>query len=176
MINLNKFPEQIAIAYAYCDATNNCDNKQFIVDGQTQVCNKCNGTLFRDEVRNYTLKKSNHKKSIQRIIEFPESIEVSYAICNNQKCHYGEYVVKKEFIKCQYCGNRMILRGTEKYYLSHATFICPICGYDKLFFEPYDKKGKGSYDICPNCKNLFFDYKMDKVDIKRKKFFSEKKR
>lgn len=29
--------------------------------------------------------------------------------------------------------------------------ICPVCGYDKLDFSPYDKEGYASFDICPCC-------------------------
>ena len=29
--------------------------------------------------------------------------------------------------------------------------ICPVCGFDKLFEPPYNKKGVGSDEICPCC-------------------------
>lgn len=29
--------------------------------------------------------------------------------------------------------------------------ICPVCGYDKLYEEPYDKFGCSSFEICPCC-------------------------
>ncbi|MBB6401913.1 transcription elongation factor Elf1 [Methanococcus maripaludis] len=30
-------------------------------------------------------------------------------------------------------------------------YICPVCGYDKLLEEPYDKDKNPSYEICPCC-------------------------
>ena len=48
-----EFPKQIYVAYAVC--SKNCGNKEFIVDGQTQVCEYCKKQMFRTEVRKYTL-------------------------------------------------------------------------------------------------------------------------
>ncbi|QOY36647.1 hypothetical protein AWH56_002945 [Anaerobacillus isosaccharinicus] len=31
------------------------------------------------------------------------------------------------------------------------SYICPICGYDKLEEIPYDKEGNPSYEICSCC-------------------------
>lgn len=36
-------------------------------------------------------------------------------------------------------------------------YICPICGYDKLTEEPFDKDGNPSYEIC-NCCGFEFGY------------------
>ena len=171
---MENFPNEIAIAYAICNTDNDCHNKEFIVDGQSQICNSCGELLFREKTRNYTLEEESNKKHFKDEIEFPDSIDIAYAICNNEDCNYGEYVVIKDVVKCQYCENPMKLYGKKKYYLSYKTFICPICGYDKLFFEPYDEKGKGSYDICPNCETLFFDYKADNIELKRKKYLRKK--
>lgn len=30
-------------------------------------------------------------------------------------------------------------------------FICPVCGYDKLTEEPYDRDGNPSYEVCDCC-------------------------
>ena len=31
------------------------------------------------------------------------------------------------------------------------SYTCPICGFDKLCFKPYDEKGTPSCEICPCC-------------------------
>lgn len=54
--NVN-FPDEIFIAYAVCGKE--CGNREFIVDGQTQVCEYCGKQMFRTEVRKYMLKKNN---------------------------------------------------------------------------------------------------------------------
>ena len=48
-----EFPNEIYVAYAVCGKQ--CGNKEFIVDGQTQVCEHCHKQMFRTEVRKYTL-------------------------------------------------------------------------------------------------------------------------
>lgn len=50
------FPEEIYIAYVVCG--NECGNKEFIVDGQTQVCQYCGKLMFRTEVGKYVLEKN----------------------------------------------------------------------------------------------------------------------
>lgn len=47
------FPEEIEIAYAVCG--NDCGNREFIVDGQSQVCQYCGKLMFRTLVRKYKL-------------------------------------------------------------------------------------------------------------------------
>ncbi|MGE5405402.1 MAG: hypothetical protein ACM3PP_10755 [Candidatus Saccharibacteria bacterium] len=47
------FPEEIYIAFAVCGKQ--CGNKEFIVDGSTQVCEYCEKTMFRTEVKRYIL-------------------------------------------------------------------------------------------------------------------------
>ena len=49
------FPKEIHIAYAVCGRE--CGNREFIVDGQTQVCEYCGKLMFRTEVRKYNLSK-----------------------------------------------------------------------------------------------------------------------
>lgn len=34
----SNFPDELYIAYAVCEQ---CNNKEFIISGQTQICNKC---------------------------------------------------------------------------------------------------------------------------------------
>lgn len=59
----HEFSKELYIAYSFCEE---CGNKEFIVDGQTQFCNQCGGMLFRDEKRLYTLEKEeNDIKKIQ---------------------------------------------------------------------------------------------------------------
>ncbi len=48
-----EFPKEIYITYAVCG--NSCGNREFIVDGQTQVCEYCMKSMFRTEVRKYIL-------------------------------------------------------------------------------------------------------------------------
>lgn len=48
-----EFPQDIYIAYAVCGKQ--CGNREYIVDGQTQVCEYCGKKMFRTEVRRYVL-------------------------------------------------------------------------------------------------------------------------
>lgn len=48
-----EFPKEIYIAYAVCGKS--CGNKEFIVDGQSQICQYCRKHMFRTEVKKYIL-------------------------------------------------------------------------------------------------------------------------
>jgi len=48
-----EFPKEIFIAYAVCGKE--CGNREFIVDGQTQICEYCKKQMFRTEVKKYVL-------------------------------------------------------------------------------------------------------------------------
>ncbi|MCP4021328.1 MAG: hypothetical protein GY729_05755 [Desulfobacteraceae bacterium] len=48
------FPKEIHIAYAVC--AKHCGNREYIVDGQSQVCQYCGRLMFRTEVEKYVLK------------------------------------------------------------------------------------------------------------------------
>ena len=50
-----KFPKDVYIAYAVCGVK--CGNMEFIVDGQTQVCEYCGKLMFRTEVKKYIFDK-----------------------------------------------------------------------------------------------------------------------
>ena len=47
------FPATIHIAYAVCGEQ--CGIREFIVDGQTQVCQYCGRLMFRTDVREYAI-------------------------------------------------------------------------------------------------------------------------
>lgn len=53
------FPEEIYIAYAVCGKE--CGNREFIVDGQTQVCEYCGRQMLRTEVKNYVIAKTDEE-------------------------------------------------------------------------------------------------------------------
>lgn len=46
-----EFPKEIHIAYAVCGKQ--CGNKEYIVDGQSQVCEYCTHNMFRTETAIY---------------------------------------------------------------------------------------------------------------------------
>ena len=48
------FPESIHIAYAVCRPE--CGVGEFIVDGSTQVCQRCRSLMFRTEIAEYKRK------------------------------------------------------------------------------------------------------------------------
>lgn len=48
------FPKELPVAYAVCSVK--CGNRQHIVDGNTQICEYCGHSMFRTEVRTYSLK------------------------------------------------------------------------------------------------------------------------
>lgn len=52
-VNEFDFHKEVSIAYAVCGKT--CGNKEFIVDGQNQVCQYCGKLMFRTEVKKYLL-------------------------------------------------------------------------------------------------------------------------
>ena len=54
-INSVDFPQEIYVAYAVC--AKKCGNREFIVDGQSQVCQYCGGMMFRTEVKKYVLER-----------------------------------------------------------------------------------------------------------------------
>lgn len=54
-INSVDFPQEIYVAYAVC--AKECGNREFIVDGQSQVCQHCGGMMFRTEVKKYILER-----------------------------------------------------------------------------------------------------------------------
>lgn len=49
------FPLEISVAYAVCHPE--CGQREFIVDGSTQECQRCGSLMFRTEVANYRLVK-----------------------------------------------------------------------------------------------------------------------
>ncbi len=46
-------------------------------------------------------------------------------------------------------------------------YNCPVCGYNKLTFKPYDEKGYASFEICPCCG---FEFGCDDFPDKEKAF------
>lgn len=52
------FPETLDIAYAVCGRS--CGNAEFIVDGQTQVCERCGKLMFRTVVKRFKNVKGQH--------------------------------------------------------------------------------------------------------------------
>ncbi|MHB8984188.1 MAG: hypothetical protein ACYC4E_02410 [Carboxydocellales bacterium] len=48
-----EFPKEVHIAYAVCGKV--CGNREFIVDGQSQVCQYCGRIMYRTLVRKYVL-------------------------------------------------------------------------------------------------------------------------
>ncbi|HVJ48756.1 hypothetical protein [Desulfitobacterium sp.] len=48
-----KFPKELYVAHAVCGKE--CGAREFIVDGQTQVCQHCGKLMFRTEVKKYIL-------------------------------------------------------------------------------------------------------------------------
>lgn len=47
------FPQGIFVAFAVCKKE--CGNQEFIVDGGTQICDKCGKSMFRIVSKGYTL-------------------------------------------------------------------------------------------------------------------------
>jgi len=52
-----EFPKEIYIAYAVCGKE--CGNREYIVDGQSQICQYCGKSLFRTEVKKYVISEEN---------------------------------------------------------------------------------------------------------------------
>lgn len=47
------FPDVVPLAYAVCHPE--CGKREFIVDGSTQLCDRCGSTMFRTEVATYRI-------------------------------------------------------------------------------------------------------------------------
>ena len=136
------FPEETWIAYAVCRTE--CGNAEFIVDGQTQVCDRCYDQLFRTEVRKYDLTDdpcSEFDQSMQRPVpaavheltgfdyettfdpqidpnmEFPPVIYLTYAFCRTD-CGNRIEIVEGSTDICEYCGHHMRHTLVRKYKLS----------------------------------------------------------
>lgn len=129
--------------------------------------------MFRTDERRYNLSviKNNHQQ--KKVIEdsniiFPDTIDISYATCSSNECYYGENVVYKEKVICQYCMNQMKLDEKETYKLNYETFQCPICETNSLYFPPYMNDGIGSYEECPNCKFQFTYYDEKEIEKAQK--------
>ena len=55
-------------------------------------------------------------------------------------------------------------------------YLCPICGFDKLQEEPFDKNNEPSYEICPCCGFEFGfngDNRKDRFNEYRKQWISD---
>lgn len=115
----HKFPEELYIAYAICK---NCNNREFIVSGQTQICNNCGELLFREDEMLYTLKREKSNNMMKDVcgkdkIFFPQEIIIGYASCSTMLS--GEEVVVKDIVICQECKEQMTINETTKYFLSN---------------------------------------------------------
>ena len=53
-----RFPSELPVAFAVCSRS--CGNKEFIIDGQTQVCQRCGNLMYRTEVRTYRFELTAH--------------------------------------------------------------------------------------------------------------------
>ncbi|HBT64026.1 MAG TPA: hypothetical protein DEB10_05125 [Ruminococcaceae bacterium] len=140
--NLIEFPKEIYIAYAVCNIK--CGNTEFIVDGQTQVCERCNSQLFRTDVKKYFLAKDQDEfsSSLQQIIpgkplkltgfdddsiiypqvvsgsiRFPCKILITYAVCRKD-CGNAGLIVEGSTDICEYCGRHMLHTYIKKYVLA----------------------------------------------------------
>ena len=135
------FPHETYIAYAVC--RKDCGNKEFIFDGETQVCEYCGHNMFRTEERKYVLVEKQEKdldKSMQFIsdkivvirdefnlndypdiapqsIEFPEEILITYVVCRNE-CGASGFIVEGQTDVCEYCGHHMRHTLVRKYILA----------------------------------------------------------
>ena len=52
-VNAVTFLDTIHIAYAVCGKE--CGNREFIVDGQTQVCQRCGKLMFRTLIQKFVI-------------------------------------------------------------------------------------------------------------------------
>jgi hypothetical protein len=49
-------------------------------------------------------------------------------------------------------------------------YNCPVCGFDGLTEEPYDKHGCASFDICPSCGTEYgnTDFNVSHKELRKK--------
>ena len=136
-----EFPKEICIAYAVC--TKDCGNSEFIVDGDTQVCDICGCQMFRTEIFKYVLydEEDTREKIVQKVrtqpitltypgdnvelngiypevdpdsVRFPKELNVSFAVCINDK-QSNELIIEGSTDICEYCGSQMAIISTRKY-------------------------------------------------------------
>ena len=138
---LLRFPNEIYVAYAVCNIR--CGNAEFIVDGQTQVCECCHDQLFRTEVKKYFLadkqdasneskfwiasggpykltgfddKQEIYPEVASNSIKFPKNILITYAVCR-KGCGNRGLIVEGNTDICEYCGHHMLHTYTRKHTL-----------------------------------------------------------
>ena len=140
-VNLIKFPKEIYIAFAVC--RKECGNKEFIFDGETQVCEYCGHQMFRTEERKYLLIENQGSKPVRSLpsnkmvsicndfnlddypnvvphsILFPKQIYVTYVICKRD-CGASGFIVEGQTDVCEYCGHHMLHTYTRKYALEKS--------------------------------------------------------
>lgn len=140
--SLVEFSNEIHIAYAVCRKS--CGNKEFISDGETQICKLCGHQMFRTEVRKYILlqsqdfqydQSSKSNISVEQVdlnfdfnlsdypevepnsIKFPNEIFITYAVCRKD-CENKEFIVEGQTDVCEYCGHHMLHTAAKKYILA----------------------------------------------------------
>jgi len=136
-----EFPKEIYIAYAVCKK--DCGNREFIVDGDTQVCDICGCQMFRTEIAKYVLNDTRdiYDQIVQEVrtqpikltypgdnveingiypevnpasVCFPKELHISYAVCVDDG-HSSELIVEGSTDICEYCGSQMAIISTRKY-------------------------------------------------------------
>ena len=138
------FPEKLWIAFAIC--TYKCKNKEFIVDGSSQVCKCCGDFLFRIKSEKYLLNDNKvnlvDKKFAEETIvipehydhepvevegnydvdydessiEWPEAVNVAAAYCPTEDML--DFIVDGSSSQyCQYCGTIMQRLEARQYSL-----------------------------------------------------------
>ena len=136
------FPSEAYIAYAVCRKS--CGNKEFIVDGETQICEHCGHNMFRTEEKRYVLAE-NHEKMLNKpmqnfvsdevvvvsdefhlndyptiapeSIKFPNELFITYVLCRKE-CGASGFIVEGQTDICEYCGHHMRHTLVEKYVLA----------------------------------------------------------
>ncbi|TQI67277.1 hypothetical protein [Clostridium sp. KNHs216] len=134
-----EFPKEEFIAYAVCGKE--CGTKEFIVDGETQVCARCGNPMFRTDVRKYLLAEEDgrHNKSFRIVTEgpvelkynlaledypevesnsvlFPKEIYTTFVVCT-EDCGACGFIVEGQADICEYCGHHMLHTEVRKYIL-----------------------------------------------------------
>lgn len=140
----NIFPEKLWIAFAIC--TNKCQNKEFIVDGSSQVCKYCGDALFRIKSEGYKINdnkinlldkkyaedtiaipehydheqvelKGNYDVDYDEdLIDWPSTVNIAAAYCPTEDML--DFIVDGSSSQyCQYCGTIMQRLEARQYSL-----------------------------------------------------------
>jgi hypothetical protein len=115
------FPPEIHIAYAVCGRE--CGNREFIVDGSTQVCQSCGKLMFRTVVQKYSLSRSDGPMRKSKGTTTPGTTNKNAQLVVRPTGLQGtDHLQKVYVLRCTRCGHEYGANGSDLHLRK-----CPKC-------------------------------------------------